>query len=114
MRIELGRTVCSSIHFLPLFIPSPSTNLRCKIWKCTGGPPNAVKPRSHVRAKTSVRRGPIFSCVALRRDHNDLAMDWRGIVVQRACKKLQNFSYREIVTALHIFEAIVARHGPIE
>lgn len=55
------RTVCSSTHFsLP---PCPSTNLACKIWKCTGGPPKAVNPRSHVRIKTStseLRRGFVF------------------------------------------------------
>ena len=61
------RTVCSSTHFsLP---PCPSTNLACRIWKCTGGPPKAVNPKSHVRITTStseLRRGfafPPSSCL---------------------------------------------------
>lgn len=61
------RTVCSSTHFsLP---PCPSTNLACRIWKCTGGPPKAVNPKSQVRMKTStseLRRGllsPSSSCL---------------------------------------------------
>jgi hypothetical protein len=48
-------TVCSSTHFAPK-CPCPSTNRRYRIWKCTGGPPKAVKPRSHIRAVTSARR----------------------------------------------------------
>lgn len=47
-------TVCSSTHFS--FPPLPSTNRWCIIWKWTGGPPKAVKPRSHVRMKTSISR----------------------------------------------------------
>ena len=55
------RTVCSSTHFS--LSPCPSTNLACRIWKCTGGPPKAVNPKSHVRRKTSInelRRGFAF------------------------------------------------------
>lgn len=37
-----------------------STKRRWKIWKCTGGPPNAVKPRSHVRVRTSRTRRRSF------------------------------------------------------
>ena len=55
---EARLTVCSSIHLLPPLNPSPSTKRRCRIWKCTGGPPNAVNPRSHIRTKTSVKRHP--------------------------------------------------------
>ena len=80
-------TVCSSIHLLPLK-PTPSTNLRWRIWKCTGGPPNAVKPRSHILTKTSVRRPPSSPVLACREPLRcvralalqELMIDWSGIV----------------------------------
>lgn len=59
-------TVCSSTHFS--FPPFPSTNLPWKIWKCTGGPPNAVNPRSHVRRKTSIMRRERELRPSFRRD----------------------------------------------
>jgi hypothetical protein len=59
-------TVCSSNHLLPPWNPAPSTNRRCKIWKCTGGPPKAVNPRSHIRAKISTSRHRTFSVLGCK------------------------------------------------
>lgn len=80
-------TVCSSTHFS--LSPFPSTNLLCRIWKCTGGPPKAVKPRSHVRRKTSNKRvdrgfsDPSFSLEALWLPH--LEFSWTR--EERHCEK---------------------------
>ena len=45
-------TVCSFTHLRF----SCCTNRRWNTWKCTGGPPNDVKPRSHVLLKTVINR----------------------------------------------------------
>lgn len=80
-------TVVSSIHGTR---PPSSTNLLRRIWKCTGGPPNDVNPKSQKLTATSRSRGssllvlawyaPGRSSPALRRK---LKMAESGIIAER-------------------------------
>lgn len=83
-------TVVSSIHGTR---PPSSTNLLRRIWKCTGGPPNDVNPKSQKLTATSRSRGssllvlawyaPGRSSPALRRK---LKMAESGIIAERGAR----------------------------
>lgn len=128
-------TVCSSTHFS--LLPFPSTNLLCRIWKCTGGPPKDVKPRSQVRRKTSHNRpgrgffGPSLSLENPRLLH--LEFSWtreerhcekgerRGILLLDSCADPSSTNSKivqqnEILLNIHdcFYNFVVLSRGPCQ